>query len=298
MLGNMIADMMIKPGQAPLFDDPAAYDLDYENVEFETADGVTLRGWLIKGASDKVIVQSHFGVQCCRAGWTTEGKGLMKGYDRDIKFLRQAKYLNEAGYTVLMYDLRGHGESDVSPTRPWVTWGTDEARDVIAAVDFIAAHSKFKSANIGLLSICMGQGSTAEAYGMENGLKSYHQIKAMVAVQPLDYGHFIDKLGLPGFLRRSGDKAIEKRTGMDFNTSSWLPHAKDIAVPTLVIQNRNDAYLDEDFIATYYDSLTVEKEMLWLDLPKEKAAFANRAAAYDWIGENPEKILEWFGKHV
>ncbi|WP_421701252.1 hypothetical protein [Aliiroseovarius sp.] len=30
---------------------------------------------------------------------------------QDIKFLRQAKYLVEQGYSVLMYDMRGHGES-------------------------------------------------------------------------------------------------------------------------------------------------------------------------------------------
>ena len=33
-------------------------------------------------------------------------------------------------------------------------------------------------------------------------------------------------------------------------------------------------------------------------LPKKKTAFENRAAAYEWIGENPETILRWFGKYV
>jgi hypothetical protein len=32
--------------------------------------------------------------------------------------------------------------------------------------------------------------------------------------------------------------------------------------------------------------------MLWLDLAKK------RAAAYDWVGYNPDKILEWFGKYM
>ena len=71
-----------------------------------------------------------------------------------------------------------------------------------------------------------------------------------------------------------------------------MPNVKYITVPTLVIQNRNDPWTSIDLVKQYYDELRVEKEMLWLDLDKK------RAAAYDWIGKNPEKILEWFGKHM
>ena len=71
-----------------------------------------------------------------------------------------------------------------------------------------------------------------------------------------------------------------------------MPNVKDISVPTLVIQNQNDPWTDIDLVKQYYKDLQVEKEMLWLELSKK------RAAAYDWIGKNPEKILEWFGKYL
>ena len=79
MISRFIADTMIKPHQSPLFDDPGAYGLDYEDVTFQAADGVTLSGWLIKGSKDKVIIQSP-GVMCCRAGYTPEGRGFMSPY--------------------------------------------------------------------------------------------------------------------------------------------------------------------------------------------------------------------------
>ena len=60
MLGNIISNMMVKPGQSPLFDSPEAHGLAYENVAFKAEDGTTLRGWLIKGGEDRVIVQTHF----------------------------------------------------------------------------------------------------------------------------------------------------------------------------------------------------------------------------------------------
>lgn len=297
MFGNMISNMLFKPGQAPLFDSPSNYNLAYEDVEFQTSDGVTLRGWLIPGDSDKVIIQSHFGIWCCRAGYTNEGKGWLKGYDSDVHFLNQAKYLHDAGYTVLMYDFRGHGESDVGDP-PWVTWGTHEAKDVIAAVDSISNHPTYKDANIGLFSICMGQGASTEAFGVENGLKSYPNIKAMVSIQPMDFPTFTKAMGLPGFMRNSARKVMQKRAHLDMNEASWFPHVKDISVPTLVIQNRNDGYLDEPFVNSYFDALTVEKEMVWIEIPKKKNTNYNRMAAYEWIGQNPEKILGWFGKYL
>lgn len=298
MLGNMIANTFIKPFQSPVFDTPENYDLDYENVIFEAVDGVKLSGWLIKGDSDKVIIQSHFGVQCSRSGYTPEGRGLFKFYGEDIRFLRQAKYLNDAGYTVLMYDFRNHGNSDIG-TLPYVSWGEQEAKDVIAAVDYITHHSEYETASIGLLSICMGQGASIAAFGMKDGLKNYSQIKTMISVQPMDYACFIKAMGLPKFIANSTSKSIEKQTARDFNKTSWRPFVKDVSVPTLIIQNQNDGYLDEEFVQGVYDDLKTEKELLWLDLPKLKGgANPNRAAAYQWIGDNPKPILGWFQKHL
>jgi len=297
MFGKMFADMMFKPGQAPLFDNPMNYGLDYEDVSFETGDGLTIRGWLIPGDKDKVIIQSHFGTASCRAGYTNEGKGLIKGYDSDIFFLNQAKYLHDAGYTVLMYDFRNHGESDTS-NPPWNTWSKREAADIIAAVDFITTHPVYRGATIGLLSICMGQGVSIEAFGREDGLRHYAQIKAMVSLQPMDYSHFVKAMGLPKFIRKSIVRTMEKQANINMDEASWVPHINKVNVPTMVIQNRNDGYLDEAFVNHVYDSLSVEKEMIWIDIPKKKNKNFNRMAAYEWIGKNPEHVLAWFGKHL
>ena len=297
MLGNMIANTFIKPFQSPVFDDPANYGLEYDNVTFDAKDGVELSGWLIKGSTSKVIIQSHFGVQCSRSGYTREGKGFIKGWNEDIRFLRQAKALNDAGYSVLMYDMRNHGKS-AEGTMPYVSWGKEEAKDIIAAVDFISNHDTYKNAEIGLLSICMGQGASVAAFGMEDGLKQYSNIKCMISVQPMDYSCFVKAMGLPGFLVNSTTQSIKKQTGEDFNEITWRPFVKDVTVPTLVIQNKNDGYLNEAFVNGFYDDLNVEKEMLWLELPKMKNTLQNRMACYNWIGESPESILNWFNKYL
>lgn len=291
MFGKMISNMMVKPHQSPLFDSPASHGLDHEDVTFQTEDGVTLRGWLIKGGHDKVIVQSHFGVQCNRGGWTPDGKGPIKPWKEDIKFLRQAAYLVEQGYSVLMYDMRGHGESDLGPI-PWVSWGPEEAKDVIAAVDYISGRADYAGASIGLLSICMGAASTTYAFGRDNGLASRNNIKAMIAVQPLLYTCFVEALGMPGFLNRAGEKVSKQRLGFNMAEPNFIKDAPKVTVPTLVVQNQNDPWTQMGMVEDYYNALSVTKELKLLDIEK------SRFAAYDYVGTHPAELMGWFDKYM
>lgn len=291
MFGKSISNLMIKPGKSPVFETPDKYNLAYEDVTFKTADGVSLSGWLVKGGTDKVIIQSHFGVQCSRSGFTQEGKGMMKNalWTSDIHFLKQAKYLVDEGYTVLMYDMRNHGNSEHIG---WVSWGLDERKDVVAAIKFIAENNDYKNASIGLLSICMGQGASTFAFGLEEEMKKFENLKSMISVQPLTYDYFVKAMGLPNFLINAGNKYNHKKRNTDLTGDSFLPYVKDISVPTFVIQNQNDPMTNLDMVKQYFNDLTVEKELLMLDLEKK------RGAAYDWIGKNPKKIVGWFDKYL
>ncbi|MCO7187997.1 MULTISPECIES: alpha/beta fold hydrolase [unclassified Pseudoalteromonas] len=290
MITKYLTDMMTKGGRSPVFETPAQYGLNYKDVTFQAEDGVTLSGWLIEGSSDKVIIQSHFGVQCSRAGFTPEGKGLIKLYKQNISFLRQAKHLVEQGYSVLMYDLRNHGNSGQG-TNPYIAWGSEEAKDVLAAVNFISTHPQYKESQIGLLSICMGTSSTSFAYGLDNGLQNYPNIKALISVQPLRYVDYMSAMGVPNFLAKRVNQYNIKRGGADLS-GSFFEHVSKIKVPTLVIQNKNDPWTKLEQVDEYYQLLGGKKELLMLDLAK------NRAAAYDWLGESPESLSAFFNKYM
>lgn len=155
-MGSILAGTFINPYQSKNFDSPDNYNLDYENVTFKTDDDVEISAWLIKGDEKKVIIHNHFGVQCCKSGYNQSNRWFWdKNFHKDIKFLREAKYLNEAGFTVLLYDMRMHGDSGMSKKYPYVSWSKHEALDNKAAVDFIL--NRYKEAKIGLLSVCMGK---------------------------------------------------------------------------------------------------------------------------------------------
>ena len=162
---------------------------------------------------------------------------------------------------------------------------------MLAAVEYVSKHPDYKDSNIGLLSICMGAASSTYAFGKENGLREYENIKAMIAVQPLLYPDFIKALRLDNFIGRRVTKRNNERTGIDLNATSFLPNVTDINVPTLLVQNSNDQYLNRESIEQYFDELQVEKEMMWLDLDKR------RAAGYDYLTKNPEQVLTFFDRY-
>jgi dipeptidyl aminopeptidase/acylaminoacyl peptidase len=93
-------------------------NLDYENVTLTTADGVTISGWYVPGTQPNGIVLVH-GIHANRA-----------------YLIPQAIILAEAGYHLLLIDLRGHGRSGGH----MMTYGYREALDVQAAVDYLAAR--------------------------------------------------------------------------------------------------------------------------------------------------------------
>jgi len=291
MIVKYFADLMTQPGKSPVFDNPQDFGLAYENVTFQASDGVTLSGWLIKGGTEKIIIQSHFGVQCSRSGYTPEGKGFPKMWQEQIHFMKHVKYLVNQGYSVLVYDFRNHGESGTG-TCEWVTWGPEEHKDVLAAVDFVSNHPDYRQSDIGLLSICMGAASSTYAFGKQNGLRDYENIKAMIAIQPLRYPDFVSALGLDNFIGRRVTKRNNERTEIDLNAVSFMSDVAKINVPTLLVQNSNDEYLNRPSIEEYYAALTVEKEMLWLDLNTK------RAAGYDYLTRHPAEILSFFDKYM
>ena len=118
----------------------------------------------------------------------------------------------------------------------------------------------------------MGQGASTFAFGLEEEMKNFKNLKTMVSVQPLTYDYFVKAMGLPNFLINAGNKYNKGKRNTDLTGDSFLPYVKDISVPTLVIQNSNDPMTNLDMVKQYYNHLTVEKEMMWLDLEKKRGA--------------------------
>ena len=140
---------------------PEDFGLDYELVEFPSRlDDVTLTGWYIP-ASDPLatIIISH-GINGNRA-------------DTGIGLLEIARDMGEHGFSTLLLDLRGHGESGGTQ----VSGGYFERYDVLGAFDFLMDRG-VPPENVGLQGYSMGGGIVLLAAGEEP------RIQAVVADSP------------------------------------------------------------------------------------------------------------------
>ena len=88
------AKALTKAGSWPITGTPADLGLVYEDVTLITSDGLKISGWYIPGTNSNSIIIVH---------------GIWANKEA---VLPAAVMLSEAGYHVLMIDLRGHGLSE------------------------------------------------------------------------------------------------------------------------------------------------------------------------------------------
>lgn len=171
----VLTKLMLKARRAPLTRTPAEAGLPFEDVAFEAADGVGLRGWFIPREGEgpgPVVLFVH--------GWLWNRLGNIAGQvpidDRDVDFLPATRALHDAGFGVLLFDLRHHGESDAGP-KP-LSYGPLEASDFVGAVRYLRSRPDVDGERIGAIGTSMG-GNIA-LYGTPQ----CQPIRAILAVQP------------------------------------------------------------------------------------------------------------------
>ncbi|MFN2291990.1 MAG: alpha/beta hydrolase [Anaerolineae bacterium] len=109
------------PPQFPYWRDPAGAFIYYRDLTLTTADGISLSAWYVPATrtypepGSPSVLLAH---------------GLM---DRKETMLQLLPWLHAAGYNVMLFDFRGHGNSEKVPT----TLGRLEALDVQAALDWL-----------------------------------------------------------------------------------------------------------------------------------------------------------------
>jgi len=129
--------LMLHPRHWGVGPPPSARGWAYQDVAFKDPAGLTLRGWWIPGTNGATVVMVH--------GWTSSRR---EPYDK-------SQYLHDAGYNLLVFDLRGHGLSDGGYT----TMGWREPEDVRAAVTLAKS---LDPGPVALLGYSMGGASVLE----------------------------------------------------------------------------------------------------------------------------------------
>jgi pimeloyl-ACP methyl ester carboxylesterase len=289
-----ISRILIHLDRQPVPKTPRDYGMDFQNVEFKTADKVGIRGWLIPSDSNKLVIVTHVG-GLSKYGSTKKFKSVSKLFNEEIEFLKVAQHLNREGYGVLMFDFRNHGESDPSPNGGKAGVGLEEYQDVSAAMDYVQSSDNLRDVEVGFVSFCMGANSTIIA--MSKNPEKFQKVKCLVAVQPISYEVFVRTYAKKRFTALGGKlllplvkRFVNWQSKYPLEDMSPAGFVKDIKVPTLYVQTRNDPWTELGDVLGFYENTVSTKEFFWIE------GLTHRFQGYQYFGDNPEKMLWWLKK--
>jgi pimeloyl-ACP methyl ester carboxylesterase len=117
-VGLLVVYLMTGPKRRSPWATPASVGLEYEEVEVLSTDGIRLRSWWVPAEDSS------------KAAVLVPGWG---GYKFEEHLLQTLPVYHEAGYSLLLLDLRAQGESDGKRR----TLGYREARDVRGALAWL-----------------------------------------------------------------------------------------------------------------------------------------------------------------
>ncbi len=120
----------------PLFRYPAEFKLKKEDISFKSLDGLSLKGW---------VFTHDVGVK----PWLILCHGL-ETHRSDL--LEIASGLYDEGFNILLFDFRGHGESEGRVT----SFGWLERLDLLGALVYLSGQKMLTAERVGVVGFSMG----------------------------------------------------------------------------------------------------------------------------------------------
>jgi uncharacterized protein len=292
-----LANTFGHPIRSPILRRPEEYGLAYEEVVFPSMDGIPLEGWFFPADSDKLVIANH-PLWFNRCGFPAHLEpwkqiGAAGGNDFEVNFMPDYKHLHEAGYNVLSYDMRNFGHSGAANGGIGSN-GIFEARNVVGSLQYVKRREDLRHMKVGLFSRCCGANATMIA--MTKHPEYFKDIQCMVAPQPVSLRPFYERiteiLGIPDRIDDI-NREIQLITGFTMDQMSPIEYAKNVHVPTFIIQVRDDALTKPSDVQRILNNLPVkDKKLFWIE------GTTRRWDGYNYFPKHPEQMIKWFGTHM
>ena len=294
-----LAEFAVRPMfRTPVHKTPADHGMDYwENIFFPSADGVPLEGWYIpsvKEKSNKLINIKH-PKPMSRSGFTGHFAAPFSSVDTlEIDFVAHMGHLSKAGYNILAYDLRNHGNSGAA-NGGICGIGRYEWRDVVGAQLYVNNHPELSKMDCALYNRCTGGNAAYEA--MYRRPELFKDIKCFFG--PLTVSmtalmtSFAGLMGLDKYLELMDFEQI-KFGGFTNGEMHPQKYAKAVKVPYFMAQVIDDIWTDNPKDAQeIFDNIgSSEKELFWIE------GTNRRFDGYNYFGIHPEKMIEFFDRYM
>ncbi len=274
----------IHPPKFKTDDNPGRYGLEYEQISFPTADGLTLRGWFIpaESASLERTAQGLGTREACATILFGHGYPFDKA-----NILRHALFLHSR-FNLLLFDFRYFGESDGAYT----TAGLLETRDVNAAVKYVKGREDVDPARIGAMGFSLSASSFI--------LARQPDVKAIVADSP--YAS-LEKVVQRQFFFFPGPTkwpmvALTKvyaRLLLGLKLSDAVPAdvVGELKNPLLLIHGDADSQIPLEHSREIFANANPAVTELWI-VPGADHGFAHALAGYDY----EIRVREFFERYL
>ena len=235
-----------RPMDRGLTETPADYGAEFRDVEFKTADGVLISGWLLP-SRDKhtTIIYSH--------GLFRSRRELL---DRAVKLWRK-------GYGALLYDARNHGSSGQART----TLGYSERLDVEAAATFIRETAAPRDRLV-VFGVSMGGTAGLLAAAEKQEIEAVISDSSFLSFDDTVTHHVKLFFHLPRFpIGNEIEFFIERRGRFDGDKLNSLEAVKQIGQrPILFIAGRSDRRMPPEIAGKLYEaSSSPKRDLLVVD---------------------------------
>lgn len=187
-LAIFFSRQLIRPARQRLWATPADVGIPYQEIQFPARDGLRLSGWFVPArpqGNGITIVLAH-GWPWNRLGSSGDDLLSQISASAPLNLLRLVHSLHQAGYQLLLFDLRNHGQSAEAPP---VTFGLRESNDLLGALDYLGNRNDVNTRRIGVVGFSMG--ANAVLYS----LPYTDAVRAAVLVQPTSVDHFARRYG-------------------------------------------------------------------------------------------------------
>ncbi|MEW6130125.1 MAG: alpha/beta fold hydrolase [Acidobacteriota bacterium] len=245
--------------------------IEYEDVQMPSFDGTQLHGWWFESGKDAATVIVIHGVRKNRT---------------DV--LRAALALHHAGFNALVFDGRGHGNSEGY----YVTYGFNERRDVESVIDWLANHKAIDKTRIGLVGESMGAAIALQVAAANDWIGCVWADSPFASLRRISHEFIQSATRLPNVVLHpvmwTARQWANYRGSFDIEAIEPVALAPQIKCPVYLVHGTGDELIAVRHSQEIYEALTIEKE-LWI-VDGVRHAKAARHAKHDYR----ERLLKFF----
>ncbi len=248
------------------------YQLHREHVSFRSTDGLQLDGAFIHGGNGATVI-------------------LLHGYGRSKEqMLPQANLLNEAGYSILMFDFRASGQSEGK----YITFGGREVADLEGAIRYLETRPDVDMSRVGALGFSMG-GAVAILKSGDLPIKALVINSTFARFKSVIWQNFREYLkGIPFFPLGYLTLFVMKiRTGIYYPAINPIRSLQKLkAIPLLIMHGAHDRRIPVENLFEFQRDAPWIKEFWLVRRAEHEDVYSVTKEQYE------QKLLSFYRKYL